>query len=233
MSDSNPQVDAAEIEKNYAQADLYRRQAEKENLLIAGQELALDRQRHDDAFGKASDVHNRVWHFNDQVNQESCMVAYTHLVRWWRMDPEKPVEIVFTSGGGEVWQGMALVDQMLALRAKGLWIRGTIRGTAASMASILIQACSWRVAGPTSTQLIHKLSAGIEGSLDQLEDWTKWLNIMNDQAVDLYAQRCAGADPATATKPFTKAQIKAGLNRKDWSLNPAEQLAGGLVDEIG
>lgn len=224
--------DTAETEKDFAQAELFRQQADKESLLVEGQRITLLRQIHDDAFGNASDVHNRVWHFNDAVTQESCMICYTHLVRWWRMDSSLPVEIVLTTGGGDAWQGYALVDQMLALRAKGLHIQVTVRGTAASMGAVLLQAADWRVMGSRSTLLIHKIQGGVEGSLDQIEDITKWYSIINEQGLDLLAERCAEAAPATATKPFTRAQIKAGMSRKDWSIGPAEALAGGLVDEI-
>lgn len=227
-------LDPSEIERNFAESD--KLQAEREKLheetavvrlVLEREQIALAKAKQNAKFSGAADIENRTYRFDDSVSRKSCAECGEYLSRWARMDPARPVEIVLTTGGGDVWYGMALVDQMLALRKAhneaGFRIKVTVRGTAASMGAVILQAADERVMGPSSTLLLHKLSAGFEGTIDAFEDYTVWLKIMQDQADNLIADR----------SKLSLAQVRAGMKRKDWALGPDEALAKGLIDRIG
>lgn len=186
-------------------------------------------------FSRASDVDHRIYHFYGPVDGESVRVCREHLTRWARLAPAEPVEIVLTTGGGSAWDCMALVDDMLALEAKGLDIGVTVRGTAASAGAIILQAATpgRRKMGPSSTILIHKMNTVLKGSLDQIEDQQHWCRIMQERVYDLFAERCASAPNADPEKRLDRAAIVAGHERRDWVEGPQSAREQGLIDDIG
>jgi len=238
LNDSSLALDQSTIERNLAEAGAFRQQAERDrwqgeyNRHSAAQQQAQTRDYLDRSeFASAADVENRIYHLIGTVTEDSAHQCAEFLTRWARQSPLDSVGIILSTFGGEVFPGMALVDTILALRANGLPVTITVRGTAASMGAILLQTAGRRIVGPSSTLLIHKISTVVGGSLDEIEDRQTWLKIVQEQAVDLFAERCGSAP--NATKPLSKAQIKAGMNRKDWAIGPADAVALGLADEIG
>ncbi len=223
--------DLAEAESFRAQAERDRWQAEYNRHSAAQQEASTQDTLSSAAFRGAADVEHRTYHLIGEINEASAHACAEFLSRWARQSPVTPVGIVLSTFGGDVFPGMALVDTILALRANGLPVTITVRGTAASMGAILLQAADRRIVGPSSTLLIHKISTMVAGSLDQIEDMQTWLKIVQEQAVDMFADRCASAP--SATKPLTRAQVKACMNRKDWAIGPGEAVALGLADEVG
>lgn len=207
-----------------AQRDLAQRKA-----AAAAIDLEVAQQRL--LWAKASDMDNRVYRFDGEVNYKSCGQCYEWLSRCFRMDPEQLVDIRLTTGGGDVWAGMALIDEILALREQGLKVRWTARGAVASMGVFLMQSASEgeRVGGPSCTYLLHKIQlgggegGGLSGSLDQIEDITAWVKLMQKRGNALLAER----------SNMTERQIAAGLNRKEWSMDSDEALDLGIIDRIG
>jgi ATP-dependent protease ClpP protease subunit len=213
---------SSEYFKNVAETAYADAQAERERLLTKIDTIELQAKQRSYEWALASDVDHRVYWLDSEIKRSTVSEVYDFLSRCYRVAPAEPVRLILTSPGGDAWSGMALVDHMLALRQQGLYITVTVRGTAASMAAILLQAGTVRQMGPSSTLLVHKISSGMSGSLDQIEDWTKWLEIYQERQVDLFAERST----------LSRAEIKRGMNRKDWSLSPAQALEAGFIDEI-
>jgi ATP-dependent protease ClpP protease subunit len=80
--------------------------------------------------------------------------------------------------------------------------------------------------------MIHEASFGASGKTGEIEDRVDWIKRVQDQFLSIFAERCAEADPATATKKLSKRQIKDKWSRTDWWINAEEALEYGLVDEI-
>jgi ATP-dependent protease ClpP protease subunit len=231
-------LDQSTIERNLAEAEAFKAQADRDsaqaecNRHMAAYHAASSRYSvRDYAWRELADSEHRIYHMIGDISEDSAHMATEYLSRWARADISKPVEIHLSTFGGSAFAGMALVDDILAHRRNGLYLIIRVRGTAASMGAILLQAADKRVVGPSSTLLIHKLSTMVAGSLDQIEDMQTWLKIVQERAVDMFAERCAAA--ITATRPLTRPQIKAGMNRKDWAIGPSDSVALGLADEIG
>jgi ATP-dependent protease ClpP protease subunit len=220
---------AAEAEKFRAEAAKARKEVEIGKLQLEMQQMSLQEHRYGHAFHMAGDFQNRVYRFRGGVNEDSVTACVDTLVRWSRVNPDGEMTVVLNSPGGYVHSGMELFDTILELRQAGHHMTGVGRGMVASMGSILLQAFDWRVMGPGCSMLVHEPSGMAYGSAGALEDAKAHMDMTMARILDIYAERCAAS---AAPKPLTRAQLKAGWNRKDWWLASARCLEGGLIDEI-
>lgn len=180
----------------------------------------------------AANRYNNVYYFNDEVSGSSTSSCMKQL-DIWRRTQEKPtqMELVFTSPGGSVIAGMALFDYLNTLKAEGWRVVTGCRGYAASMAGILLQVGDERWMGAESYVLIHQIATLAMGKIGDIEDEVKFIHKIQDRVLDIFAARCKAAGEAgTAKKPFTKKELAANWERKDWWLSSTECLNGGLVD---
>src|SRR5690606_25959956 len=111
---------------------------------------------------------------------------------WDRMDSESDWHITINSPGGSVVDGFHLFDQ-LAMYSKrgggGHHITMTVRGEAASMAGILLQAADERVIGPRAQILVHEIAAWSQGSIGAIKDDVKRLDMMTEQVIKIFLDR--------------------------------------------
>jgi ATP-dependent Clp endopeptidase proteolytic subunit ClpP len=178
---------------------------------------------------------NRYFHFypfNDNVSGTSVKSCIDQLTKWMRLEPGCDIEIQFNSPGGEVIAGLALFDFIQTVRAAGHHVTTSTIGYAASMAGVLLQAGDKRVMGAESWLMLHEASFGSQGKTSEVEDRVEWIKRVQDRFLNIFADRCKGANPETATKALKKAQIKTKWTRTDFWVDSDEALAYGLIDEI-
>lgn len=232
-SDAKLTAEAAKLQAEAAKFDAetakHRMEIEIGTLQRDSQRIYLENQRREHAFNRASDLHNQVFRLRGAIDGDSVGVCIEHMTRWSRLNSESDMTLVINSPGGYVTSGMDLFDTILELRERGHYITGIGRGYVASMGSVLLQACSWRVMGPGCAMLIHEPSGMAVGSVGEIEDTKSWLDMIAKRMLDVYAERCVGS---AAEQPFTRQRLKTGWNRKDWWLSSDDCLKGGLIDEI-
>jgi ATP-dependent Clp protease protease subunit len=176
------------------------------------------------AQARASFEMHHTWYLTDSINHVSCRVCMDRLHQWDLEDPTCDMELVITSPGGDALQGMALFDYIGEMRRKGHRITIHVLGYAASMASILLQAGSWRVIGRESWLLVHEVAADSSGKVGEMEDTVKMLEKMCARVADIFVQRAEGKiDLETFTDNWS---------RKDWWMDSEEALRLGFVDEV-
>lgn len=222
------QARQAEAEAQRALAEARRAEAEAEMARIALERETEKRVRE----RYADDYGDRTYRYLSQVDDNSVSACIKKLDAWHREDPGCEMTIIFDSPGGSVVPGFHLFDHVLGLRAAGHRIVTMTRGYAASMAGILLQSGDWRVMGPNATLMIHEVSFGAHGKLGDVEDTTEFAKMLWGRALDIFAERCAGADPATATKRLSRRALENRSRRKNWWIRAADALAFGLVDEV-
>jgi ATP-dependent protease ClpP protease subunit len=151
---------------------------------------------------------------------------------WHRLDDAekkyRPMHIIVDSPGGSVIDGMHLFDQMVTYSERGGGphkITITVRGYAASMAGILLQAADVRKIGPESYLMIHEVSSFAAGKIGELKDEIKFLDKISDRVANIFVER--------SKKKISLAKFKSNWNRQDWWLTSKEALDYGFVDEIG
>src|SRR5665213_527799 len=180
----------------------------------------------------ANEYHHK-YNFTSAVDSTSSQHCMEALETWSRLDPTCDIEIVFSSPGGSVIDGMALFDFIQGIRAKGHKVTTGAIGYAASMAGILLQAGDVRWIGREAYILIHEVSFGAGGKMGEVEDEVKFVKKIQNRVLDIFAKRCAEAGKnKTASKPLTKTQIQQRWERKDWWLESSEAVTWGFADEV-
>jgi ATP-dependent Clp endopeptidase proteolytic subunit ClpP len=154
----------------------------------------------------ADDFKHRRYHFDEAVGSQSVNKCMKQLEIWHREDPKAALDLVFSSPGGSVIDGMELFDYVTALR-KTHKVTTYAYGMAASMAGILLQSGDVRVCGPQAYILIHEVSFGASGKFGEVEDEVKFVKKIQGRVLDIFAERCKNANSRTATKKLTRATI--------------------------
>lgn len=201
----------------------------KEEALAISQKAYTDATIRAEEFTLLGNHYHHVYTFMDAVDELSVDACLAQLAVWDRQSKDCPMHIVINSPGGNVVAGFHLFDQIAAYSKRGGGdhvVTMTVRGYAASMAGILLQAADERIIGPRAYLLIHQVSSWAQGSLGDLKDKMKWLDMMCEQVIDLFMDR---AD----TEKINRDAFITNWERKDWWLTAERALEFGFVDRIG
>lgn len=141
-------------------------------------------------------VGNHIW-FNDDVTNDSIgklikiisglnfsLEQKQREIYFGKIIP-KPVYLHINSSGGELQEGMAAVD---AIQNSKIPIYTIIEGEAASAATFLSVSGKKRFMTERSVLLIHQLSSGFWGTMQQMEDEHKNNNFFMEKIYSLYSQ---------------------------------------------
>lgn len=217
----------AEIRRLGEEARRLSAEADKAETDAAAARLYQEIRERDSKITDADDYYHHTLWFDQQVSAISVKDAIRTLRAWDRMDPNCDMTIVFNSPGGSVIHGMALYDEMVTLSKRGggnHQLTTIVRGYAASMGGILLQAGDHRVCGAESYLMIHEISAGTGGKIGEIQDQVKFYEKICERVVDIFVGRSEGKT--------SKAAFKKGWTRQDWWLDSQDALKQGFVDEI-
>ena len=135
-------------------------------------------------------------------------------------DPKKDIDMYICSPGGSVTAGLAIYDvmQMLSCDVKTYCV-----GQAASMGAVLLSAGApgKRYALPNARIMIHSVSSGTEGKVEDMKLAVREANRLNDILAEILA--------ATTGNPLKK--VKTDMER-DFFMSAEEAKKYGLVDQI-
>lgn len=175
--------------------------------------------------------------FEGPVYSKTVNYALSTINAWHRLHPNSDWDIVINSPGGSVIDGMHLFDQLTAYSKRGggnHHITMTVRGYAASMAGILLQAADVRRCGPESYVMIHEISSFAQGKIGEIQDEVKFLERMSDRVANIFVTRANEAAKGNRKiKGISAKDFDAGWNRTDWWLDSQEALRLGFIDAIG
>lgn len=187
---------------------------------------AAQLQREEDHFAVNDDmVHQH--YFVGAVDGANVNSASQHLAFWHRLDPTCDMSIEIHSGGGSVLAGLNLLGQLrkYSLRGGGKHqLNITVRGIAASMATVLVQPADWRVMDPDAFFMVHELSAATGGKIGEMRDTMKFYEAMNEKIADIYVARSNGKT--------SREQFNALWTDRDVWMDADETLERGFIDEI-
>jgi len=246
MTEKPPEVWQAEKEKLEAQvvaaraaAKRIEAQARQEEAVARTAEIELEKTEYERRVELTKDEYNHVYEFKEQVGSSSVEKCIRQLKTWVRLEEsekkKKPIEIIFFSPGGSVFDGLSLFDTIQEVRAKGYHVTVSTIGYAASMAGILLQAGDQRVMGKEAYILIHELAGLCSGKIGDVEDTVEFWKKVMDRVINIFYERSQEAlknNPDVVTKPLTKRQIAHRCERKDWWIDSDTALAHGFVDEV-
>ena len=167
-------------------------------------------------------VSQRILPFLGSVNDKNTAAAMYHLSKM-AAKSAAPVTIWLNSPGGFVIDVLCLYDYIVALRdGRGIEVTTVALGEAASMASVLLQAGTRRLVGPSASILIHEVSGAAIGKTSELEDELAYTKRLQRRLLEILASRST----------MTMRQIQSRWKKTDWWLNAQECVELGFADAI-
>jgi len=185
-------------------------------------ELAIMRDKEADRLAKPGSREYRQLNIFAPIYGEYVDAWIDMLEHWERRDPGAPITIRINSPGGAVMDGFALYDTIQRLRRKGHHITTHGLGMIASMATVIMQAGDERVLDENAWFMIHEISAQTSGKASQMADELKFVQRLQERALDIYAAR----------SNLTKVQIKRRWTKTDDWMDAQEALKLGFVDRV-
>lgn len=171
------------------------------------------------------DLQNRVLLLNDGIDSGVFDTLVYHILRYNRIDADKPVEerkpilLYINSGGGSICDGYGLID---AIRTSKTPVYTVNVGLCASMALLVFIAGHKRFTMPHSEFLLH------DGSIGAIDSAAKFKDMMKFQEEQIEAM----------TKEYILSRTNIGEQKYDeqyrieWYFLPTEAKELGVVDFI-
>lgn len=166
-----------------------------------------------------------VFHLIGGVTAENCAYWGEKIGRYARLHPGKPITLYLQTPGGSAFHGLGLYDELRTLSKQGHHITTVVRGFAASMGAILLQAGDTRLVGAESQVMIHELSSGMFGKLHEMDDEVKFLKRLNSRLFGIIAGRTDGEWDAKTLYKWAKAKER-------W-LSAEAAVENGFADAVG
>ncbi len=213
-----------------AEAEFNKARARSEQLGIERQELSAEYNVLTAKFGTEQaaqklcyDFGNGYFEFDDDVSGQSVNTLLTNLRVYSRMYPGRDITIEMNTPGGSIIDGFRLYDELLRFKAGGHHLTIRVRGMAASMGSVLLQAADVREIGPSAFVMIHRAAFGTAGKAYEVEDEVEFIRMLESRFVDIFVGR-SGKARETFTGFFGQ--------RKDIWLSAERSVELGLADKI-
>jgi ATP-dependent Clp protease protease subunit len=135
---------------------------------------------------------------------------------------KEPITLILNSPGGYVYEGLMIYNTMKRLVASGIELTCEVRGMAASMGAIILQAASKRVASSDTRFLIHEVSSISWGTTSQLQEEAEEVKKLNELLNGIISKKTGkNLEELTALEKKTDVWFSA-----------QEALNFGLIDEI-
>lgn len=99
------------------------------------------------------------------------------------------INIYINSVGGQVTEAMAIHDYLVNLKQKGKKVKCFGRGIIASSATYILMADDDSTISENSWFMIHNVSGGIYGDVDEIENYAATIRKFNDTVTNFYSKR--------------------------------------------
>lgn len=164
----------------------------------------------------------RVIFFSGTVESNMCNLLVAQMLFLEAESPAEPIHMYVNSGGGSVYDGLAVYDLMQYIKCP---VYTYVTGIAASMGSFIAQAGEpgHRYLLPRSITMIHQPSSGTRGKVSDMEiDLIESLRIKKEMT-ELYVRH--------NSKGVTYDRFVELMDRDRWLTAP-QALELGLADQI-
>jgi ATP-dependent Clp protease, protease subunit len=162
-------------------------------------------------------IDDRVVHLEGQVDERQASYITQTLLHLNKLN-SKPIQLYINSPGGSVLDGLAIIDVMKDIDAP---VYTCVKGLAASMGAAILSQGDKRFALPNATIMLHQVSSGAHGNIQDMEVSLDFTRALNDRLLKMIAKSC--------NKTIT--QIKKDTQRDSWMF-AEDALKYGIIDEI-
>jgi ATP-dependent protease ClpP protease subunit len=128
------------------------------------------------------------------------------------------VRVRINSPGGEVWEGMAILNMLRAHKARAVAV---VDGLAASAASVIAAGCEETVMSPGTQMMIHDPSGFAYGPASVMTKAAKFLDSCGKAIASIYTEAAGGTDDGWRTLMIEETWYTA-----------AEAVDSGLADRV-
>jgi ATP-dependent Clp protease protease subunit len=137
---------------------------------------------------------------------------------------QKVIPIVIDSYGGQVYSLMSMIS---AIKHSELPIATIVEGKAMSCGAVLLSFGEegMRFADPDATIMIHDVSSGGYGKIEELKADVKEAERLDEKIFTMMARNCGKKDDYFKKKVFTK-------KHADWYMDATEAKKHGLVNQL-
>jgi len=156
-----------------------------------------------------------------ELTHELCEKTCKRLLYLKTKHPEQ-VTVILNSVGGQIFDSLLVYETIVDLVKSGIKVIVEARGLAASMAVIILQAGSERVASRYTRFLLHEASASAAGEASKLKDESEELDRLNTMLDSIIVQR----------SKISFQKLRKKTKRREWWLTAEEALKYGLIDRI-
>lgn len=167
-------------------------------------------------------VIQRIWEIN--LEDEIWKNNVTNILKDYGATVENidtpHIQILLSTYGGSVYDGLSLYDVMCNSKTQ---IDITCSGKIMSMGIVLLLGAHNRYAYKNTTFMIHQVSAGCIGKLEDMEESTDEVKRLNERIFNIIVEK---------TKITRKKLNEIKKLRKDWFITAEEALELGLIDKI-
>lgn len=122
-----------------------------------------------------------------------------------QLDGYEAIDIYFNSGGGDVFAGLAIHNQLKRYSGHKT---GYVDGLAASIASVIMFACDELHFATGAQAMIHKPLCIAYGNADDFKDVIKQLNLCEESILDIYEEH--------TKEGVTRDKLKALMAAETW-----------------
>ncbi len=165
-----------------------------------------------------------VFIFSLGVTEQSAREFAINLNEWSTRNPRRPVRVHMNSTGGNVNDGLFLLEALDYLRGRGHHLTVAAHGRVASSSGWIMQRADRRVIGIHSWFHIHELTSSVSGTISAFRNELARMEQLEKQTFALLTSR---------TKKLTIEMIKEHVSGgRDWWLSAQEALEMGLVDAL-
>jgi len=163
---------------------------------------------------------DRIIFIGEPVTDHIANLVIAEMLFLEREDPDADIDLYINSPGGSVSAGLAMYDVMQMVKCD---VATICVGLAASMGAVLLAggAAGKRYSLPNARIMIHAVSGGYEGTVQDAEIRLKEMVRMHDSLNEILAKHTG--------QPFDK--VRRDMDR-DYFMSPQEALEYGLIDKV-
>ena len=155
---------------------------------------------------------------------EKGATDFAHKMSMAHCTGQKVIPVIIDSYGGQVY---ALMSMIAAIKAADLPVATVVEGKAMSCGAVLLSFGEegLRFADPDATIMIHDVSSGGHGKIEELKADVKEAERLDEKIFTMMARNCGKKDDYFKKKVFTK-------KHADWFMDAQEAKKHGLVNHL-
>jgi|TARA_E500000331_G_C17252815_1_gene711876 ATP-dependent Clp protease protease subunit len=155
---------------------------------------------------------------------EKSATEFAHKMAMAHSTGQKVIPVIIDSYGGQVY---SLMSMIAAINSSDLPVATIVEGKAMSCGAVLLSfgEQGMRFADPDATIMIHDVSSGGYGKIEELKADVKEAERLDEKIFTMMARNCGKKDDFFKKKVFNK-------KHADWFMDAQEAKKHGLVNHL-